>query len=126
MSVAFKQLRVYVRGAVILVAALAIVLVLVKNSGHTVQFWLFGLTDDTKPVNVVWLLLCTAVATLAARWVFSLGWGLLRDVREVKRRRAVEQVTGKLQQRTTELDDQERRIDEKLRRAIADEEEVGE
>jgi uncharacterized membrane-anchored protein len=124
-TVAFKQLRVYVRGAVILVAALAIVLVLVKNSGHTVRFWFFGFTDDTKPVNVVWLLLCTAIAALVVRWVFSLGWGLLRDVREVKRQRAIDQVTGTLQQRGAELDDQERRIDEKLRRAIADEEEVG-
>ena len=126
MTVAFKQLRVYVRGVAILVAGLAIVLVLVKNSGHTVQFWFFGLTDDTKPVNVVWLLLCTAIAALAARWVFSLAWGLFRDVREIKRQRAINQVTGTLQKRGAELDAQERRIDEKLRRAIADEEEVGE
>lgn len=128
MSVAFKQVRVYVRGAVVAALAIAIGIVLAMNRGHAVQFWFFGLTDDTKPVNVVWLMLCTAVASLVTWWALLLGWRLVREIREVKRERAIKRVTTTLEKRNAELNERERRIDEKLRRAIGDdeEEEVGE
>ncbi len=122
MSIAFKQIRAYVRGAVVVIVAVAIGLVLVKNRSHAVQVWFFGLTDDTKPVNVVWLMLCTAAATLVTWWVFLLGWRLLREVRELQRERAIKHVATGLEKRTAELDERERRIDEKLHRAIGDEE----
>ncbi|MGD2111275.1 MAG: hypothetical protein PVI86_18000 [Phycisphaerae bacterium] len=120
MSVAFKQFRVYVRGAIVVAVALAIVLVLVKNRNHAVRFWFFGLTDDTQPLNVVWLLLCTAAATLITWWVTALGWRLVRDVRELKRERAVKEAAATLDKRTAALNEQEKRIDDKLRRAIGE------
>ena len=125
MSVAFKQLRVYVRSVFILTVTVAVGLVLFKNRNHEVSFWFLWLTDDAKPINVVWLILCTGVGTLVTWWAFSLGWGLWRDAREVKRLRAVDEAASKLDKRTTELDERERRIDEKLRRAITDDERVG-
>ncbi len=119
MGVALKQLKVYVRGALILVVGVAISLVLVKNRGHSVPFWCFGFTDDARPVNVVWLMICTAAATLVTWWVLSLAWGLLRDMREVKRLRTVAVATRELENRTVELNQRERRVDEKVQRAIA-------
>lgn len=125
MSVAFKELRVYVRSVFVLVVIVAVGLVLFKNRNHEVSFWFLWLTDDAKPVNVVWLILCSGVGTLVTWRAFSRALGLWRDIREVKRLRAVDKVTSRLDKRTTELDERERRIDEKLQSAIADDEQTG-
>ncbi len=125
MSVAFRQLGVYVRGAIVLVVAAAIGLVLFKNRGNEVSFWFFGLTGDTE-INVVWLILCTAAGTLVTWWALSLGRGIWRDMREVKQVRAIDKAASKLDIRTAELEERERRIDEKLRRAIDENEENSE
>lgn len=121
MKLAFKRLKVYGRGGLI-VAVLGVVgLVLLKNRGHAVAFWFFGLTDDQRPVNVVWLILCTSAATLVSWWVLSLGWGLLRDMREVHRLRAISDANKELTQRATDLQERERRVDQRLKRALTEE-----
>ena len=125
MSVAFKQLRVYLRGAVVLIVVVGIGLVLVNNRHHEVTVWFFGLTDVTKPVNVVYLMLCTAAGTLIGGWTLSLVRGLRRDIREVRRQRAVDQMTKALDERAVALEDRERRVDEKLKQAIGEDSETG-
>ncbi len=118
--VAFQQLKVYVRAGLLLVVAVVVALVFLNNRGHSVSIWFFGLTDDQKPVNVVWLMLCTAVATLVVWWTGSLAWGLLRDMREVKRRRNIDAANKVIEGRAADLDKRERRIDSKLRQAIVE------
>ena len=125
MTLALKRLKVYVRSTLIVVVAVAIALVLFKNRDNEVSFWFFGLADESRPLNVIWLMLCTAVGTLVSWWVFSFAWGLLRDMREVKRQQAMDQVTKELAKRQAEMDERDRRIDEKLKRAITQEEEPG-
>jgi hypothetical protein len=125
MTLALKRLKVYVRSTLIVVVAVAIAIVLFKNRDNAVSFWFFGLTDESRPLNVIWLMLCTAVGTLVSWWVFSFAWGLLRDMREVKRQQVVEQATKDLAKRQAEMDERDRRIDEKLKRAITQEEEPG-
>ena len=125
MSVAFRQLKTYLRGTLFALVAIAIGLVLVKNRGHEVAFWFFWLTDETEPINVIYLMLCTAAGTLAAWWLLSLARGWWRDLREIKRLQGIEQTAQVLDRRATELDVRERRVDEKLRDAIATDKEVG-
>ena len=125
MGVAFKQLRVYVRLIIVLVVVLCIGLVLVRNRGNAAPVWFFWLTDAQTPVNVVWLMLCTAAGTLVSWWLLSLGWGLWRDLREVKRLQSAEQAKEDVGRRAAALDDRERRLDEKLKHAIAEENGVG-
>ncbi len=120
MSLASKRLTVYVRVVLIVLAVVAIGSVLWKNRANEVAFWFFWLTDATKPINVVWLMLCTAAGTLICWWAFLFGWGLWRDMREVKRKRAVEQAGEDLSKREAELNERDRRIDEKLKRAITE------
>jgi uncharacterized membrane-anchored protein len=124
-SLAIKRFKVYVRVTLIVVVAVAIGLVLFKNRDNEVSFWFFGVTEDGTQINVVWLMLCTAVGTLLSWWVFSFGWGLWRDPREVKRQQAVDRATKELAKREAELDERDRRIDQKLKRAITQEEEPG-
>lgn len=125
MSLAIKRFKVYVRVTLIVVVAVAIGLVLFKNRDNEVSFWFFGVTEDGTQINVVWLMLCTAVGALLSWWVFSFGWGLWRDLREVKRRQAMDRATKELAKREAELDERDRRIDQKLKRAITQEEEPG-
>lgn len=126
MSVEFRHLKLYVRAGLTLVLAVAVGLVLLKNRSHAVPFWFFGLTDDTRPVNVIFLMLCTAGGTLLTWWVLSRARGIWRDMREFSRLRDVGRAARKLEQRAAELDKRERRIDQKLQHAISEEEDVGE
>ena len=123
MRVALKQIKTYVRFTLVLVVVVAILLVLVKNYGNTVEFWFFGLTDASKPVNVVWLLLSTALATRTVMWLTSFATGLWRDFRELKQIQAVEKEKKDFQKRESELEEREQRLDEKLNQDI-DENEI--
>ena len=118
MSVAWKRLKVYVRVVMIGLVAAAIAAVLIMNRANVVAFWFFGLTDPNHGIKVVWLMVSTAAGTLISWWVFSFGWGLWRDMRDVKRAGKVEQTTRALNERETVLAARERRIDDKVKRAI--------
>jgi len=124
MSVAFQRLRVYVRAILIICVVVVVGLVLFKNRNHEVSFWFLWLTDDTRKINVIWLMLCTAAGTLLLRWALSRARGLWRELREVKRLTTLEKVTAGLDKRAVELNERERRIDEQLRSAIADDEQT--
>jgi len=117
MSLAMKRLTVYLRALVVLLVLGAVGLVLFKNRSYSVQLWFFNLTDASKPVNVVWVMVWTAGFTRAAWWVISFARGMVRDYRELKRQRALAEAERSHQQRAAELDERERRIAEQLKRA---------
>ena len=124
MSLAWKRWKVYVRVVLIGLVAVAIAAMLVMNRAYVVSFWFFGLTDTSREINVVWLMIFTAVGTLISWWVFSFGWGLWRDMRDMRRTGAAEKATRALAEREAELAARERRIDEKVKRAIEHTEEA--
>jgi uncharacterized integral membrane protein len=125
-SIAFRQVKVYVRVTLISVVALAMALVLAMNYGNEVEVWFFGLTDPKKPVNVVWLMFSVMGATLWAQWVFSLGWGVWRDMRELRAQQKAGDAARALEERTARLEQQERSLDEKFRRVLEDRDDVAE
>lgn len=118
MRVALKQIKTYVRLSLVLVVVIAILLVLVKNYGNRVEFWFFGLTDASKPVNVVWLLMSTALATRTIMWLTSFATGLWRDFRELKKIQSVEKEKKDRERRESELVEREKRLDEKLNQVL--------
>lgn len=120
-SLAIKRLTIYLRVLIVLLVVGAIGLVLFENRSYTVQVWFFGLTDASKQVNVVWVMVWTAGFTRAAWWVISFTRGLVRDYRKMKRERAVAESEKLHQQRAAELEERERRIEEKLKRATGNE-----
>lgn len=125
MRVALRTIKAYLRVALIVAVAGAISLVLVRNRGNVVSFWFFGFTDRTKPINVVWLIGCTAGVTLACRWVAALAWRVGRELREMQRLQAVKSIDRKQRARAADLDERERRIDDKVARALRDEDQEG-
>lgn len=115
-----KAFAVYLRVAVVLLVVGAIGLILFKNRSYTVSVWLFGLTDETKQVNVIWVILATAVSTLALWWGFALCRGLVRDVRALKREKEVALNKKRTDERMAELDARQRRIEQKLAPTVGD------
>ncbi len=125
MTLAIQRLKVYLRTIAVALVVVVVGLVLFKNRANTVEVWFFGLTDETKKINVVWLMLSTALGTLAAWRIVWFARGLWRDMREVARLKAIEETDKQHKQRAAELEERERRIEEKLKRAAASDGESG-
>ena len=117
MSLAVKPWKVYLRMALVVGVAAGIGLVLLMNRGNSAPVWFFWLTDSTKPMNVTWLMLCTAFATLFSWWSFSFARGLWRDAKEVRAQTKADLEAIERSRRERELAERERRLDDKLKRA---------
>jgi len=120
MHLAIKAFTVYLRVLIVLVMAGAIGLILFKNRSYSVQVWLFGITDANVPVNVVWVILATALSTLVGWWMVSLGRGLVLDLREVRREREAALSKKLTEDRVADLDTRQRKIEEKLKQTVGD------
>ncbi len=114
MSIALRRFRAYVRVVVVAVVFLAIGMVLFMNRNYRVSFWFFGLTDDTRPINVVYLILCTASGTVMSWRVGSMGWRLWRDLRAVRRERATALATKRSGQSKSQNVETSKRQDVKV------------
>src|SRR3989304_3036390 len=125
MTLAIKKVKVYLRTIAVALVVGAVGLVLFKNRTNYVEVWFFGLTDESKKVNVVWLMLSTALGSLTVWRVVWFARGLWRDMREVARLKTIEEADQKHKQRAAELEERERRIEEKLKRAAASDGESG-
>ncbi|MCP4590743.1 MAG: hypothetical protein GY842_08360 [bacterium] len=121
MSLAFGRIKVYVKLTLVVLVALAICAVLWKNRSNQVSIWFFWVVDEATPINVIWLMLCTALGTLIAYWTLSLVWGLRRDMLKMAQDSAVREREQEQQKLAEQLQQQEQRIDEKLKKAISDE-----
>lgn len=113
MSLAFKRFKLYLRVLAISIVLVAVLAVLFMNRSHSVQVWFFGLTSE-QPVNVVWLMLSTALGTITAWRVFAFSHGLWRDLREWQRDVALATVEQQQRQRTAELEERERKLKEAI------------
>jgi len=118
MTLAFKQVKVYTKLGLLLIVAVAIGAVLIKNRSHSVQVWFFGLVDPAKEVNVVWLMVWTALGAVVSWWVLRATLGLVKDMRELRREEELRERAKTQEELAARLRDQERRIDDKITKAI--------
>lgn len=126
MSLAFKQVKVYSKLVVFLVLAGAIAAILIKNRHHEVNVWFFGLVDAAQPVNVVWLMVWTAIGAVVSWWILRTALTLVKDMRELRRDERIREREKSQQELAKKLQDQERRIDEKIQKTISQEADPGE
>lgn len=119
MSLAYRQFKVYLRVAIVVVVLVLAGLVLFQNRTHKVQIWFFGLTNPDKEVNVVWVMLWTVAITRTVWWVFSFSYGLMRDWRELKRQQVEADAKRHQERRVQELDERERKLEETMKRVGA-------
>lgn len=117
MNLAFRRIAVY--GKLALIGAIAVVLAVIvwMNRANRVDFWLFGRHED---VNVLYIILISAVVSVAVFWIVTRVRGVLRELQAVRAEkvRAVEEAAR--QRQTSELAEREKRLDETLRRSLTE------
>lgn len=121
MSLAFRQVKVYLRLTLIILVAVAVIMVLWKNRHNEVGIWFFWLIEKDAKVNVVWLMLCTAVGTLIAYFTLHMVWALWREMKKAALDSALTERHQQQERRDRELLEREKRIDAKLKDAISEE-----
>ncbi len=117
MSVAIKKAKLYVKLVLIAVVVVIIGLVLFKNHGNEANVWFF---KEYPKVNVLKLLLVTAVVSIISFWVLTTGFKLIKEWREVSKQVAHQEKIKQLDSKADKLDKQEQRIDDKINRALGE------
>lgn len=102
-----------------LVAGIGVFLlvVILANRENKTDVW-FG--AQFEQVSTLWLIAVTAGASIVGFWVLTRIRGLIKSVRSQRAQREHERKLAQQQALAKELSAQERRIDEKLRKSIAD------
>ncbi len=103
---------------VLVVVALIVVAVIIKNADNRVTVWFFG---PYESIPVLWLILFTSVGSILSWWILSATLGVWRDMRELHRASEIEHSQKDQLRRAKELAETEERIDRKLKDAISDE-----
>jgi hypothetical protein len=120
-NLAFKKIAVYIKLLLLITVAVAVTAVLINNRNNTVSVWFFGLVDNKVEVNVVWVMLWSAIAALFAWWILKMTIGLARDLRTLSREEVLRKREEVVAARSKEVSDRQRRLDEQTRQVLADE-----
>ncbi len=122
MGLALRRIKVYCKLALMVAVAVLIFLVVVCNRQNEADVWF--LTKFEK-VNVLYLILVTAVSSVVLFWAITRIRGVIREVRLVREERRNAEQAAQQKKLSEELADREKRIDEKLRRSIESEQKEG-
>jgi type VI protein secretion system component VasK len=117
MSVAIKKVKLYVKLVLIALVVIMVVWVLAKNYNRQADVWFFKAYED---VNVLKLLLYTAIISIISFWILTTGFKLTREWREVSKQVAHQEKLKQLDSKADELSRQEQRIDDKINRALGE------
>ncbi len=115
MNVAIKKTKLYVKLVLIAVVVVMAVVVLAMNYSRKADVWFFKSHQD---VNVLKLLLVTAIVSIISFWILTTGFKLIREWREVSKQVAHQEKVKQLDSKVDELEKQEQRIDDKINRAL--------
>ncbi len=102
-----RQFLVYTKVTILCLIVAVVAVFVVKNCGYTTRFWPGAVGE---PVSTLWLMLMTGVMSVVIFWILSRMRRIFKDLAELRAEQAAER-------RRTELLAQEKRIDEKLRKA---------
>ena len=115
MNVAIKKTKLYVKLVLIALVLIMAVVVLVMNYSRQADVWFFKAYEE---VNVLKLLLVTAVISIISFWILTTGFKLTREWREVSKQVAHQEKLKELDSKADDLVKQEQRIDDKINRAL--------
>lgn len=114
---ALRRIKVYLKLTLIVAVVVIGLLVIAKNRDHETDVWFFRMYED---VNVVHLMLITAVVSVVVWWGLVRLTGLWREIRELRRQERLNSELAAHKRLAQEIADREKRIDEKVRQAIRD------
>ena len=118
MGLALKRIKVYLKLGAIIAIVLIALLIVFMNRNHKADIWFFGYYQQ---INVLWLILVTAIVSVIGWWVVSKIIGVVREVRQVRQSVKMEQQLDEQRRLSEQLAEREKRIDEKVRRSITEE-----
>ncbi len=121
MSLVFKQIRLYAKLTLFIALALVVGLVVYKNRDHRVTVWFFATYES---INVLWLMLCTAGATVVTWWILALTRTVWRDMKVMFREKERQREQDEIERRKKEIAEAEKRIDRKIKTALHDDNEA--
>lgn len=117
-----KQISVYARLTVVIVLLVALVVVIFMNRNYKTNFWPGA---SGEPVATLWLILATAILSIIVFWLLAKTRRVFKDLSQLRAEEAQEAKSAETERLRKTLADQERRIDEKLQRALGPEESKG-
>lgn len=118
MGLALRRIKVYCKLGLMAAVAVVILLVVVCNRQNEADVWFF---TKFEKVNVLYLILVTAVSSVVLFWAITRIRGVIREVHLVREERRNAEQAARQKKLAEELADREKRIDEKLRRSIESE-----
>ncbi len=110
-----RQFVVYGKVTIVAAILLLVVVVVVKNWGFKTRFWPWA---DQEPVPTLWLMLATAVFSVLVFGAVTRLRRVFRELAEIRDEKARAKEAESYASRKKQLDDQERRIDEKIKGAL--------
>lgn len=117
MSLAFRTIRVYFKLGVVGAIIVCTALVVLFNWNKEADVWFF---HTFEKINVLYLILVTAIASISSFWIINRVRGVVHDVRALKKERRDAQTLAEQRKLAADMADREKRIDEKLNRSLRD------
>jgi hypothetical protein len=117
MASKFRQFVVYSKVTLLCVVFLAVGYIVFRNRNFKTNFWPGA---DGEPVPTLWLMLATSLVSIVVFWVVLRTRRVFRELAEVRADRAASERLAEQGRLKRQLEEQERRIDEKLKRAVGD------
>ncbi len=118
MNLVIKRIKLYARLTLFVALVLVVAAVVFKNRNHQVTVWFFKTYES---INVLWFMTCTAVGAMVSWWLLTTTFGVWRDMRDVHRATELKRTEDELRRRADDIAAAEKRIDRKIKDAIADE-----
>lgn len=115
MAGTFKQVLVYTKVTFIFLILLGVGIIVFKNSGYKTRFWPYANQAD---VPTLWLMLATSLVSICVFWLLTKMRRVWRELVEIRAEKAKSQRLAAEEHRRRQLDEQERRIDEKIQKAL--------
>ena len=115
MASKIKQVAVYAKVTLTVITLAAIAIVIVKNWQYKTKFWPGA---DTVEVPTLWLMAATSIVSVILLWFLMKLRSVFKELAQVRTERAAAARLNAQKQIRHDLDEQERRIDDKLRRAL--------
>lgn len=117
MSKSLQRFWTYFKLGLVIALGLLILVTVIVNRNYKTDVWLFVKFEQ---VNTLWLIVVTAVLSIVTFWAATRVRGILAAVKKVKAEKAEEEKQARQRAMAAELSATERRIDEKLQKAVAD------
>lgn len=110
--VAFRQFKLYCKLVAVGAVVVLILVTLIYNRDNEADVWFF---KTYKEVNVINLMLATALGAIVGFWVLSHSFKIYREWRQVGKDKAAQQREQRLVHRERQVREQEQRLSEQLR-----------